>query len=228
MRSLILAAGLFTSTPLLLAAAPAPAALETAGWQSRVSHDLPLMGHRNWILIVDSAYPLQSAPGVETLVTGADELDVLNYVLGAIHGSIHVRPNIFMDAELPFVQEEDAPGVSAYRDAIAKIFDGVNVASEPHEQLIHDVDDSSKLVHVLILKTRLAIPYSSVFIRLNCKYWGDDAEERLRAKMGPSEPAQQPAPSPETPPQNQQPAAPPAQPQAAPPPLDQNPQSNPQ
>ncbi len=39
------------------------------------------------------------------------------------------------------------------------------------------------MVNVLILKTKSVIPYSSVFIRLNCKYWGDDAEERLRAKM---------------------------------------------
>jgi hypothetical protein len=29
----------------------------------------------------------------------------------------------------------------------------------------------------------MTIPYSSVFIRLNCKYWSDAAEARLRAKM---------------------------------------------
>jgi hypothetical protein len=29
----------------------------------------------------------------------------------------------------------------------------------------------------------MAIPYTSVFIRLDCKYWSADAEKRLRAKM---------------------------------------------
>jgi hypothetical protein len=39
-----------------------------------------------------------------------------------------------------------------------------------------------------VLKTNATIPYSSIFIRLNCKYWSDDAEQRLRARMaaGPS------------------------------------------
>ena len=29
----------------------------------------------------------------------------------------------------------------------------------------------------------MTIPYTSVFIQLNCKYWSDAAEARLRAKM---------------------------------------------
>jgi len=36
---------------------------------------------------------------------------------------------------------------------------------------------------VLVLKTTMTIPYSSVFIRLDCKYWSADAEKRLRARM---------------------------------------------
>jgi hypothetical protein len=36
---------------------------------------------------------------------------------------------------------------------------------------------------VLVLKTRLTIPYTSVFIRLECGYWSADAEKRLRAAM---------------------------------------------
>jgi hypothetical protein len=29
----------------------------------------------------------------------------------------------------------------------------------------------------------MAVPYTSVFIRLDCKYWSGDAEKRLREKM---------------------------------------------
>ncbi len=136
-------------------------------------------------------------------------------MLDAINKSIHVRPDIFMDAELPYVQEEDAPGTSAYRDAIDKLLDGQNIQSELHQKLIEDVDRAGQLVHVLVLKTRLAVPYSSVFIRLNCKYWGDDAEERLRSKMGPpASPGEPPVPQPQ-----------PAQP--APPPPQEQPQQQP-
>ena len=146
MRKVLVLSLLFAAPVFLAAQAAAPAA-----WQAKVDHDLPLLGHRNWILIVDSAYPLQSSPGVETVETNADQLDVVRYVLGAVGNSIHVRPDIFMDAELPFVQEEDAPGTSAYRDAIAKLLDGHNIDSEPHEKLIGTVDEAGRMVEVLVL-----------------------------------------------------------------------------
>jgi len=208
MRKVLLVLGLLMAAPMFLAA-------QATRWQTKVDEDLPYLGHRNWILIVDSAYPLQASPGVETIETNADQIEVVRYVLGAINKSIHVRPDIFMDAELPYVQEEDAPGTTAYRDAIAKLFDGVDIQSELHERLISQVDEAGRLVHVLVLKTKLAVPYSSVFIRLNCKYWGDDAEERLRSKMGPPPPAPGEAPVPQ--PQPAQAAPPPQQEQQAPP-----------
>lgn len=152
-------------------------------WRDKVDEALPLLGHRNWILIVDSAYPLQSSAGVETIETDASQLEVARYVLSAVHHSIHVRSDIFMDAELPFVPEQDAPGATAYRAEIAKLLAGTQIESVPHEQLIARVDEAGKTMHVLILKTKMTVPYSSIFIRLNCKYWSDDAEKRLREKM---------------------------------------------
>jgi hypothetical protein len=40
-------------------------------WQTKLEQELPLLGHRNWIVIADSAYPWQTAPGIETINTGA-------------------------------------------------------------------------------------------------------------------------------------------------------------
>jgi hypothetical protein len=208
MRKVLLFVGLLLTAPVFLAA-------QATSWQTKVNEDLPYLGHRNWILIVDSAYPLQSSSGVETVETNADQLDVVRFVLGAIDKSIHVRPDIYMDAELPYVQEEDAPGATAYRDAIEKLLDGQDIHSELHERLINEVDEAGRLVHVLVLKTRLTVPYSSVFIRLNCKYWGDDAEKRLRSKMGASSESSGQPPVPQ--PQPAQPAPPPPPEQQAPP-----------
>lgn len=88
-----------------------------------------------------------------------------------------------MDAELPFVDEADAPGVTAFRSRLDKVLAGHPVESMPHEKLIAELDQASKGFRVVVLKTRLTVPYTSVFLRLNCKYWSDDAEKRVRAKM---------------------------------------------
>ena len=160
-----------------------PAVAQPADWKTKLADSMPLLGHRNWILIVDSAYPLQSSPGVETVETNAGQLEVISAVLDAINHSIQVRPDIFMDAELPFVPDQDAPGVSAYRTAVAGILHSYKIQSLPHEQIIARIADAGKTFHILVLKTTMTIPYTSVFIQLNCKYWSDDAESRLRARM---------------------------------------------
>lgn len=178
-KLLLLAGGVFLMAPALNLA---QSSSENA-WRAKVAEAMPLLGHRNWILVVDSAYPLQSSLGVETIETNANQLEVVRYVLGEIERSIQVRPDLYMDAELPFVPDEDAPGASAYRREIGDLLHNYQVESLPHEKIISDIDEAGKVFHVLVLKTNMTIPYSSVFIRLDCKYWSADAEKRLRAKM---------------------------------------------
>ena len=147
---------------------------------------MPLLGHRNWILVVDSAYPLQVSPGIETIETNASQIEVVRAVLGAIERSPQVRPLVFVDAELPFVTDEDAPGVTTYRTEVMPLLQEYPVEGRPHEKIIADVDEAGKTFHVLVLKTNMTIPYTSVFIRLDCKYWTADQEKHLRAKMAAS------------------------------------------
>jgi len=180
MRKIVVVLCLMLALPAFCAGPPR----ERPAWQTKTLEAIPLLGHRNWILVVDSAYPLQSSQGVETIETNENQLDVVRFVLGAVNRSIHVRPDIFMDAELPFVQDDDAPGASAYRREIGDLLRDYGVQSLAHEKIIGQIDETSKVFNVLVLKTNMAVPYTSVFIRLNCKYWSDDAEQRLRKKMG--------------------------------------------
>ena len=157
-------------------------------WRARVRQELPLMGHRNWIAVVDSAYPLQTSGGIETVDTGADQIDVVEAVLDSIGKSRHVRPVIFTDAELKAVPESDAAGVTAYRESLSKLvagIDGGKVEAQvlPHEQIISKLDEAGKTFHILVLKSTMTIPYTSVFIRLDCGYWTEEQEGRLREKM---------------------------------------------
>lgn len=157
------------------------ASSQDSDWRAKVVSELPLMGHRNWIAVVDSAYPLQNSAGIETVETDGEQLDVVRTVLDSISKSKHVRPVIFTDAELKFVSEADAPGVTAYREALGHLLTGAQFM--PHEQIIGKLDEAGKTFHILVLKTRMTIPYTSVFLRLDCGYWNDEQEKRLRERM---------------------------------------------
>lgn len=158
-------------------------------WQTRLREELPLMGHRNWIAVVDSAYPLQISPGIETIETDGDQLDVVRRVLHEVAETKHLRPVVFTDAELKAVPEDDAPGVTFYRDQLNHFLEEFNAGSLerqslPHEEIIGKLDEAGKTFHVLVLKTRMTIPYTSVFVWLDCGYWTEEQEKRLREKMG--------------------------------------------
>ena len=149
--------------------------------REKVQQQMPLLGHRNWTAIADSAYPWQVSPGVETVETNEDHVKILKEVLRAISSSIHVRANVFLDLELPHVPNSDAPWhLKIPPLASSKALAGRNLQYMLHEKIIGKLDESGKTFHVLLLKTNLAIPYTSVFLELDCKYWSGQAEERLR------------------------------------------------
>ncbi len=173
---------------LLAFCCAAPLGLAQSDWQNKVQQELPLLGHRNWIVVVDSAYPLQSSPGIETVSTGEDQLAVLDYVLKAVSSSPHVRPIVHTDKELGFLTEQDAPGVTQYRNELKIRLTGLPADSLPHDALIAKLKETSDSFHVLILKTRMTIPYTSVFLQLDCRYWSSESEARLREAMKQAQP----------------------------------------
>jgi len=151
-------------------------------WRKQVRERLPLLGHRNWIAVVDSAYPWQVAPGVETIVTGAAQLDVAAFVLKEVAKARHVRPEVFVDAELEQLPEKDAPGIASYRRGLMRLAGAQALNALPHERIIAMLDEAGKSFRVLVLKSTLALPYTSLFLRLECGYWNAEAERRLRRK----------------------------------------------
>jgi hypothetical protein len=156
---------------------------KTEAWEAELKRLLPLFGHRNWIVIADSAYPAQSNPGIQTIATGTDHIVLLEETLNAIAGCEHVRPKVYLDAELKFVSEGDAPGVIELRRDMNRLLNDQIACELPHEQIISKLDASGRLFRVLILKSTLTIPYTSVFFELDCGYWNEDAESRLRSSL---------------------------------------------
>lgn len=152
-------------------------------WKEILKERLPLYGHRNWIVVADSAYPAQARPGIETIVADADQLDVLKTVLDELSQSRHVRPIVYLDRELSFLDDGDAPGVSAYRRDLSNLLNKANPATLLHEQIIAKLDETGQTFRILIIKSHMTIPYTSIFLQLDCAYWGSDAERKLRAAM---------------------------------------------
>ena len=141
-------------------------------------------------MVADSAYPAQSRPGIETILANAEQIEVVRKVLGAIKSSRHVRPIVYADRELAFVHEIDAPGTTEYRQHLADALYGSGISYLPHEQIIAKLDQSAQIFRILIIKTDMTIPYTSVFFELDCGYWNADAEKRLRREILASDPSQ--------------------------------------
>ncbi|MGA9128982.1 MAG: hypothetical protein WB425_12670 [Terracidiphilus sp.] len=150
-------------------------------WEKTFNERLPLFGHRNWLVVADAAYPLHSAPGIETLVSTQSQQATLEAILKPLRTSQHIRPIIYLDQELEFVEEKDAPGVSAYRDYLKVALKGLAVNSTPHEDIIAKLDRAAEMFSILIVKSTMTIPYTSVFFELDCGYWNPESEARLRA-----------------------------------------------
>ena len=157
---------------------------EGNGWQDKLASELPVLGHRNWIIIADSAYPAQSRAGIETIATGAEQIEVVKVVLGALDNSKHVRAIVYLDAEMKYVSEKDAPRINTYRKELTALLGKRAVKRVPHEELIAKLDEAAKTFRILIFKTELTLPYTSVFLELDCGYWNSGAERELRQAIG--------------------------------------------
>ncbi len=154
-----------------------------SNWKEELNDQLKLHGHRNWILVVDAAYPYQSNPAIKTVVTEAEHLDVVEEVLDAVKNANHVFPEIYLDKELDYVPNNDARGINSYRRKLDRLLKKEKVEKVLHEEMITRIDEAAEVFHILVLKTNFTLPYTSVFINLNCGYWNNDQERMLRELM---------------------------------------------
>jgi hypothetical protein len=149
-------------------------------WEDTLRQRLPLFGHRNWIVVADAAYPAHSGSGIETITADDTLIQVLQTSLSAVASCQHIRPTVYTDLELSALDEADAPGISEYRMQLDAILSGCTVDRLMHEQIISKLDQCAKIYRVLVVKTTMALPYTSIFLELECGYWDARAEKRLR------------------------------------------------
>lgn len=156
---------------------------QETSWKEVLEQDLHLLGHRNWILVVDKAFPEQSAPGMKYLFVEQDLPPTLEYVLREVESSTHVSPVVYRDRELSYITEDHVADITRLKEEINRILEGKEVNTLLHDEVFTMLDESSSLFRVLVIKTSCSFPYTSVFIHLDCAYWDDEDEEALRERM---------------------------------------------
>ena len=153
-------------------------------WEKTLEDRLSVYGGRNWIVIADAAYPAPSSEGIEVITADASQIDVLKTVLSELAQSKALSANVITTAELKFVAEQDAPGIAAYREGLSQLLAGREVSVLSQDGALTKVDQASRTMRILVIKTNSILPYSSVFLQLTAGYWNADAEKRLRDSMG--------------------------------------------
>lgn len=149
----------------------------------KLEQDLPLLGHRNWILIVDKAYPLQSSPGMSYMNSNEELFKVLKKVLHSLRNVPHIRPIVYVDKELEYMDDSLSIGVESFKLKLRGLLSSCYVKQIPHEEIFSKLDEAARLFNIVVIKTESLIPYTSVFIELDCGYWSEEKQEALQNKM---------------------------------------------
>ncbi|MEF8810187.1 MAG: hypothetical protein V5A47_04625 [Bacteroidales bacterium] len=155
---------------------------QSVSWQTELEEKLPLLGHRNWILVVDKAFPLQTGEGIEVLYTGEQLLPVLSHVLSEVEKADHVNPTVYTDKELQYLNDNLVGGIEKYKDSLKQVIPE-NTESMLHDSVFTKIKEASQMFQILVLKTDQTMAYSSVFIELGCQYWPTEKENKLRSIM---------------------------------------------
>lgn len=141
------------------------------------------LGNRNWIVIADESFPLHTRRGVRTLLVEKEIPEVLSGVIDVLESQQHVTPVFYRTRELGFIENDNAPGIDTYRSNITEALRGYEIRDFQYRYLSVVLEDDSKKFAVLVIKTKTALPYSSIFIELDSGFWDQSSEQKLRSKM---------------------------------------------
>lgn len=69
-----------------------------------------MIGHRNWIVVTDMAYPLQTNQGIMTLYAPESYDKIVGEVNHIIKEAPHFFAHVYLDKEQESLNEQLAPG----------------------------------------------------------------------------------------------------------------------
>jgi L-fucose mutarotase/ribose pyranase (RbsD/FucU family) len=152
-------------------------------WTGVLGPELYAMGYRNWVVVGDAAFPAHSRRGVRTLLVDGEIPEVLDGVLDSLESTQNVSPRIYLARELRYVTNDRAPGIDEHRRLLKKAMHGHPSREMDYRSLSLLLEDSANTFSVLVLKTKTALPYSSVFIEMDSAYWDVESEREMRERI---------------------------------------------
>lgn len=152
-------------------------------WVGTLRNEIGYLGARNWVVISEAAFPVQSRRGVRVIQLDADIPDVLAGVEQVIEEKHHLKPRVYVTAELESVPYDYAPGIRSHKKRLSEALQGRETVKLDNSMLMRLLEDTRKTYRILVIKTRTALPYSSVFIELGSGYWDAESDAVLRQEI---------------------------------------------
>jgi D-ribose pyranose/furanose isomerase RbsD len=152
---------------------------KTNEWKDELKNMMPFLGHRNWIVVTDMAYPLQSKDAITTLYANEPYIEVVREIKNILSEIPHVTPQIYQDRELSFLNDEICPEIDELKKDVSTALSPLKSTMLPHEELISTLDSTAEVFKIIIIKTNLTKPYTTIFFRLDCKYWDAEKQKML-------------------------------------------------
>lgn len=170
-------------------------------WHQPLRQNIKTLGYRNWIVVADASFPAHSRRGVRVNFIDAEIPEVVDAVLKILEETETLQPRVFLPREMRMVENQFAPGIVDFRPKLETALHGRIATELDQAALMTLLEDATRTLDVLVLKTNTALPYTSVFLELQHGYWDGEAEMILRGKLKPSpqpEPFRGPPPPPPT------------------------------
>ncbi len=152
-------------------------------WLGTLRHELGYLGARNWVIVAEAAFPIHSRRGLTVVQINGEIPDVVDAVERVIEEKSHVKPRLYVAAEAESIPYDYAPGIKRYHGQLDEALHGRETVQLEHSMLLNMISDASKTYRVLVIKTRSALPYTSVFMELGSGYWDAESESALRGLM---------------------------------------------
>lgn len=149
-------------------------------WLGTLRHELSHLGARNWVVVAEAAFPIHSRRGLRVIELDGKIPDVVDAVERVIEEKCHLKPRIYVATEAASVPYDYAPGIKLYRKELEMALHGRETVQLDHKMLLRMLGNVNQTYRVLVIKTRTALPYTSVFMEMGSGYWDAESESALR------------------------------------------------
>ena len=139
-------------------------------WAGIVERKIDALGIQNCIIVAESSFPVVSGLGVRTLVLDGEIPQIVDCIVNHLKKSETVAPSFNTALELSFVSNDRGPSIDYLKEQHNEAQHGHQVRQIDNRSLTLLAHNDASKYAILVLKSKTALPYNSVFIELDSGY----------------------------------------------------------